>query len=221
VPVRGLRTEDRLFSALPKGVGGHAGERIYRHAALFGGSITTSIQSIRIMTYQNIDSLFKGSDEINSAAEAHGLATGMLCVNGQTQSAVWIRQLFDEGGEVGAEQSRQLAQLFEETRVSLESGDYDFAPFLPADDVPLSEQIAALADWCQGFLFGVGALYQNGEQSGQTREILRDIAEFTRLDPDAEGEEDEVAFMEVTEYLRTAVSLLRAELGSNRRARIH
>jgi yecA family protein len=173
------------------------------------------------MTYQNIDSLFKRSDEVNSAAEAHGLATGMLCVNGQTQSAVWIKQLFDDGDDISAEQARQLAQLFEETRETLSSGDYDFEPFLPADDEPLSEQIAALVDWCRGFLFGVGALYQNSEQSGQTREILRDIAEFTRLDPDAEGEEDEVAFMEVTEYLRTAVLLLRAELGSNGRARIH
>jgi yecA family protein len=175
----------------------------------------------RIMAYQNIDSFFKRGDEVSSAAEAHGLATGMLCVNGQTQSGAWIKQLFDEGDDVSAEQARQLAHLFEETRASLESGDYGFEPFLPADDVPLREQIAALADWCQGFLFGVGALYQNNEQSGQTREILRDIAEFTRLDPDAEGEEDEVAFMEVTEYLRTAVLLLRAELASNGRVRIH
>jgi yecA family protein len=173
------------------------------------------------MTYQQLDSFFKPSDEINSAAEAHGLATGMLCINGQTQSAVWLRQLFGENAELNPEQAQILVRLFEETKASLESGDYDFEPFLPADDALLSEQVTALIGWCQGFLFGVGALYQSTEQSGQTREILRDIAEFTKLDPDAEGEEDEVAFMEITEYLRTAVLLLRAELGSNGRTRIH
>jgi yecA family protein len=173
------------------------------------------------MTYQQLDSFFKRSDEVNSAAEAHGLATGMLCVNGPTQSGVWIKQLFDDAADISPEQTRILAHLFEETKASLESGDYDFEPFLPSDDVPLSEQITALIDWCQGFLFGVGALYQSGEQSGQTTEILRDITEFTKLDPDAGGEEDEEAFMEITEYLRTAVLLLRTELGSNGRARIH
>jgi uncharacterized protein YgfB (UPF0149 family) len=173
------------------------------------------------MTYRHIDSFFKRSDKVNSAAEAHGLAAGMLCVNGQTQSNVWIKQLFEEDGVVTSEQSQILSRLFEETKASLDSGDYDFEPFLPSDDAPLSEQVMALIDWCQGFLFGVGALYQRGEQSGQTHEILRDIAEFTKLDPDAEGEEDEAAFMEITEYLRTAVLLLRAELGSNGRIRIH
>lgn len=173
------------------------------------------------MIYQHLNSFFKRSDEVNSAAEAHGLAAGMLCVNRQTQSSVWIKQLFDEGADISPEQSRILARLFEETKASLESDDYDFEPFLPSDDAPLSEQIMALIDWCQGFLYGVGALCQSVEQSGQTQEILRDIAEFTKLDPDAEGEEDEEAFMEITEYLRTAVLLLRAELGSNGRARIH
>jgi yecA family protein len=173
------------------------------------------------MIYQQLDSFFKQSDEVNSAAEAHGLATGMLCVNGQTQSGVWIKQLFDDAAELNHEQTQILARLFEETKASLESGDYDFEPFLPVDDAPLSEQVTALIGWCQGFLFGVGALYQSGEQSGQTQEILRDIAEFTKLDPDAEGEEDEAAFMEITEYLRAAVLLLRAELGSNGRTRIH
>ncbi|MGJ0484118.1 MAG: UPF0149 family protein [Methylomicrobium sp.] len=194
---------------------------IYRHFTLFGGSISIFIQFIRIMTYQQLDSFFKRSDQVNSVAEAHGLAAGMLCINGQTPSSVWIKQLFDEGIEISEEQSRLLARLFEGTKASLANEDYDFEPFLPSDDAPLNEKIMALIDWCQGFLFGIGALYQSGEQSGQTREILHDIAEFTRLDPDAEGEEDEVAFMEITEYLRTAVLLLRAELGSNGRARIH
>lgn len=176
---------------------------------------------ICIMTYQHIDSFFRHHDKVNSAAEAHGLASGMLCVNGKTQSSVWIKQLFEEDAEIGSERSRILAQLFEETRESLESDDYDFEPFLPTDEAPLSEQVMALSDWCQGFLFGFGALHQASAESDQAKEILRDLIEFTKLDPGAAGEEDEVAFMEVTEYLRTAVLLLRAEFGSNERGKIH
>ena len=43
-------------------------------------------------------------------------------------------------------------------------------------------------------------------------EILRDIAEFTKLDTDVEDENDENDFVEITEYLRPAVLLLRDEL---------
>ncbi|MEC4750237.1 UPF0149 family protein [Methylomicrobium sp. Wu6] len=173
------------------------------------------------MTYQHIDNFFTRKDAVNSAAEAHGLAAGMLCMNARAQSSAWIKQLFEGDEEPNSEQSRILSRLFEETKESLESDDYDFEPFLPEDDAPLREQIIALIDWCQGFLFGVGALNQGAEQSGQATEILRDIAEFTKLDPEAEGEEDEAALIEITEYLRTAVLLLRAEFSSNGRTRIH
>jgi len=174
------------------------------------------------MTYQHLDSFFSHNDGVRSAAEAHGLATGMLCVNGQTASSAWIKHLFDEYAGPTSEQARRLVPLFEETRASLASDDYEFEPFLPdEDEAPLSERIIALSDWCQGFLFGFGALFQAGEPSAQAKEILRDIAEFTKLDPDAAGEEDDVAFMEVSEYLRTAVLLLRAEFASKGRARIH
>ncbi|MGR8940668.1 MAG: UPF0149 family protein [Gammaproteobacteria bacterium] len=173
------------------------------------------------MTYQTIDTIFLSSELVSSAAEAHGLATGMFCLNNQAQGGVWLKQLFDDDTALNAQQTRILLHLFEKTKESLTKDDYNFEPLLPEDETPLSTRIKALSDWCQGFLFGVGGLYQAGEQSAQAHEILRDIAEFTKLDSDAEGEENEVAFMEVTEYLRTAVLLLRAEFGSSGRTRIH
>ena len=56
---------------------------------------------------------------------------------------------------------------------------------------------------------------QNPVWPGDVGEILKDIMEFTKLDAEAEGEEDERAFMEITEYLRSAVLLLRDEFASN------
>jgi uncharacterized protein YgfB (UPF0149 family) len=50
--------------------------------------------------------------------------------------------------------------------------------------------------------------------SREARDILKDITEFTKLDADDEdnNEENITALMELTEYLRTAVLLLRDEL---------
>lgn len=173
------------------------------------------------MTYQTIDNFLLKSDFVNSAAEAHGMAAGMLCANRQTRAGVWIKLLFENDSSLNVQETQALQDLFEEAKESLSGEEYDFELFLPGDDTPLSAQISALSDWCQGFLYGIGALYQARPKNGQIDEILRDIAEFTKLDPDAAGEENEVAFMEVTEYLRAAVLLLHAESGSEKRARIH
>ena len=77
--------------------------------------------------------------------------------------------------------------------------------------MPLSLQVQALTDWCRGCLLGVGSKPASN-YSRDALEILRDIAEFTKLDTDVEGEEDENDFVEITEYLRSAVLLLRDEL---------
>ena len=105
-----------------------------------------------------------------------------------------------------------LIHLFEDTRSLLASDDFEFDLFLPDDDVLLSEQVEALTYWCQGFLLGVGFTHATSDLSKEVREILKDIIEFTKLDTEAEGEEDESDFMEITEYMRSAVLLLRSEL---------
>jgi len=59
---------------------------------------------------------------------------------------------------------------------------------------------------------GIGFTHATAELSREAREILKDMIEFTKLDTKAEGEEDESDFMEITEYMRSAVLLLRSEL---------
>jgi len=108
-----------------------------------------------------------------------------------------------------------LVRLFEETRRLLGSDEFEFDLFLPEDDAPLTEQVEALKGWCRGFLLGVSSGGAASKWPKDAREILKDIAEFTKLDADAEGDEDEHALMEITEYLRSAVLLLRDELGRN------
>ena len=48
---------------------------------------------------------------------------------------------------------------------------------------------------------------------------MRDITEFTKIDDSIEGEEDENAYAEITEYLRSAVLILRFELGGSNGSR--
>jgi hypothetical protein len=167
------------------------------------------------MAYKACNAIFVQIDAELSAAEAHGMATGMLCANEQTESAAWLAELLHNANPVINENKILLTRLFEETRRLLASDEFEFDLFLPEDDTSLVEQVEALKSWCRGFLFGVGSGASALSWSKDAREILKDITEFTKLDVNVEGEEDERAFVEITEYLRSAVLLLRDELGND------
>jgi uncharacterized protein YgfB (UPF0149 family) len=168
------------------------------------------------MAYETCNAIVIQIDAELSAAEAHGMATGMLCVNERTESARWLGELLHDAAAVIDEDKALLQRLFEETRRLLASEGFEFDLFLPDEEALLREQVEALKNWCRGFLFGVGAGSDAASNwPDDVREILKDITEFTRLDSEAEGEEDENALMEITEYLRSAVLLLRAELSNN------
>jgi len=173
------------------------------------------------MPYSTIDALLKQNNPDLSAAEAHGVASGILCVNGQASSEYWLGELLDHNQPLNKEGRLLLTRLFEETRRLLASDAFDFALLLPDDDELLSIRVTALKAWCQGFLFGTGCGQLRNTLSADAQGILKDIAEFTKLETDAEGEEDEAAFVEISEYLRSAVLLLQEELDADGSTTIH
>jgi uncharacterized protein YgfB (UPF0149 family) len=91
---------------------------------------------------------------------------------------------------------------------------------LPDDEEPVAVRAAALGQWCQGFLYGLGSnpipdIEQLPEQVG---EIVRDLTAMTRIDVDeAESLEDnEQAYSELVEFVRIGVQLLHDELAGVR-----
>ena len=173
------------------------------------------------MVYQVINKILAQSEIDSSAAEAHGMATGMLCVNSQTTSVVWLNELFRDVEPLPDEQLNFLARLFDETSRLMSVDEFEFDMLLPDDEISLTLRIGALKNWCQGFLYGVGTFYSDNNCPKEAAEILKDITEFTRLETETEGEDDEFAFMEVTEYLRSAVLLLRDELTDTNQNTLH
>lgn len=168
------------------------------------------------MPYQVINSIVLQSDARLSAAEAHGMASGLLCVNEHAESDQWLNELLSNALPITDDQQDCLVNLFEETRRLLTSDEFEFDLFLPDDDTPLNEQIDALKNWCIGFLAGVGFANPTSNWPGDAGEIVKDIIEFTKLESeDVSNEDDENAFVEVTEYLRSAVLLLRDELNTS------
>lgn len=173
------------------------------------------------MTYRIINTICVQCDVALSAAEIHGVATGLLCLNEHMESDRWLSEVFGHARPLSEADEQLLIRLYEETARLLASDQFEFELFLPDDNTMLTEQVAALISWCQGFLYGVGSASAESDWTGDAGEIIKDITEFTKLDVAAEGEDDEAAFMEITEYLKSAVLLLRDELNASGTRVIH
>jgi uncharacterized protein YgfB (UPF0149 family) len=99
----------------------------------------------------------------------------------------------------------------------------EFQPLLPTDDEALSVRTEALADWVQGFLYGLGGSTSGATLplSPQSSEILADFAEISRAgevgSEDAELEEN--AYAELVEFVRVGVQLMHEELADWRESR--
>lgn len=165
------------------------------------------------MAYQAVNAILERHDADMGAAEAHGIATGMLCVALQADAGNWLDELMQDVSGLDDEDKALLLALFDRTRELLdpETDEFTFDLFLPEENEPLHERVEALRTWCQGFLFGVGYQQGAGDWPGNSGEVMRDLIEFTKIDSDVEGEDNENALMQIHEYVRAAVITVRDE----------
>lgn len=151
---------------------------------------------------------------MTDAAEAHGTLVGALCV-GECSLAEWLGQILPQG-RAEDETAVTLQALFETTYGSLGDDALAFSPLLPPDEAPLGHRTAALGEWCQGFLYGLGtgALPEAEALQGDVAELVRDFTEITQVDVDPEEDEErnEQAYAELVEFVRVGVQLIYAQL---------
>ena len=92
----------------------------------------------------------------------------------------------------------------------------EFELLLPDDAETIEVRTAALAQWCQGFLYGLGAgaIPDASELPGEVGEVVRDFIEISRAGVDAaqDAESNESAYAELVEFVRVGVQLLFEEL---------
>lgn len=152
-------------------------------------------------------------------AEAHGCLCGALCAAYDYPFVRWSEELFDGREEAGGEAgiARDILQhLYTETVRALRGDEMTFSLFLPDDDAPLSLRAEALAQWCQGFLYGFGSIAgaERPKLTGDVDEVLRDLSQIARASAgeNEPTEEDEADYTEIVEYLRAGVQLVHDEL---------
>jgi len=152
-----------------------------------------------------------------TASEYHGLVCGRLAANRQVQDPRWLAQSLDFLALVAPEQSAELKRVLalpELMSTGLQDSDLGFQLWLPGDEYPLEQRLAALADWCSGFLLGLawGGLDQSGWEklSDELSEALHDLVAISGVDELSSGSEAD--FMQLYEYVRMVALNVSAEV---------
>jgi uncharacterized protein YgfB (UPF0149 family) len=155
-----------------------------------------------------------------SVAELHGILCGLLVGGARNVRDAWLEpllQYLDAGNSVAeAPDLRAVRMLHRWTLEGLEDACFGFRMLLPDDDRPLAQRVAALGDWCGGFLLGLGsaAARLDSRLSDDGREMLADLRELSQVSP-AVAEDDlegEGAYAVIVEYARIGVVSLYQEL---------
>lgn len=199
------------------------------------------------MDFSEIDTVLERLGVIYAASESHGVLCGLLCVKGFVLYDGWISLLNDEQkiqpawhdddipgsdddgdkadhdeADTGAEEWGLLQDLYDETMRQLNDDEYGFSLLLPNDEQPLRIRTEALVEWCDGFLFGLGAgeIKDFAQLPDDVNEISHDLAEISRAyHEDENTEADEAAYAELVEYVRVGVLVIYEALQLTREAR--
>jgi uncharacterized protein len=108
-----------------------------------------------------------------------------------------------------------LQAVYTDTHRAIRGNEMDFEPLLLDDESPLAARTQAMAQWCQGFLYGFGI--GGGQPKGSSPEIAEVLTDFARIARASAGdseptEDDENDYTEIIEYIRAGVQLVHDEL---------
>ena len=168
--------------------------------------------------YDQINDALQGAPCELDAAEFHGQLCGLLCTCDRLELADWLMVSLPESDPATLSPAvRELFQvLLDYSQAAVSSEAFEFQPLLPDDTAGLAARLEALANWCQGFLFGISHAGVSDIQAlpGELPEVVEDLINISRAeDFELENEEeDEAAYMELVEYVRVGVQLFHEEL---------
>ncbi len=184
----------------------------------------TTIGQNQAPAFDEITAVLDVSGDLG-AAECHGILCALLSCHPGLTAEEWARQVWS-GALVGADDQASrgelpvadraaLVALFKYSEQQLADPELGFEPLLPDDGSAMAERVRAIADWCEGYLYGLslGGIKEFGGFSEPVQEFCRDLIEICRLaDDEDEGEDNESALVDVVEYVRMGVLMLRDEM---------
>jgi uncharacterized protein YgfB (UPF0149 family) len=171
--------------------------------------------------FKDFEDVLATAGGLADAAEAHGSLCGALCSMSPYKMQDWVNEILPDGAALSEESAAMIERVFTATATSFGEQGMEFEPLLPDDGEPLNGRANALALWCTGFLYGLGAgqICDLEGLNGDVGEIVRDFTEISRASGDEadSDESNEQAYAELVEFIRVAAQVVFEELQPLRR----
>ena len=151
-------------------------------------------------------------------SECHGADCALLCRHpaSTTDAFVSLLNALELVHQPGQSLVSALSFLHEATAGQLADDQLRVSIWLPGDDEPLEDRTEALGHWCSGFLAGLGSGNELSEEalSEDVSAALTDLQQIAQAETSGEGDsdEEESALMEIVEYIRMVIIMIRDEL---------
>ena len=160
--------------------------------------------------YESLDKLLQQHSIALTAAEIHGLITGLIC--GGSRDHGWqtlVHDLANDGLAFPQTVAQPLRELFDTTFEALDDSEFAFTMLFPDEESSIFDHADALAGWVNHFLLRVGVAQPKLADKKEISEVITDLRNIGMLgyDEDEDQEELEQALEEVVEYVRVAVQL--------------
>ena len=184
-----------------------------------------------MVSYPGIIDIMQNYDDLNEilitsgagiqASECHGFLCALICGNGQIQEQKIRDYFLHDTDEIDNPEECfiHLKSLAEEIEAQMHSSDLELALLLANENDPLAERSRSLAEWCQGFMSGLGLSgVAQAQIPPESKELIDDFYKIARLDADNEDESDQgnnFALMELTEYVRMGALFIFEDLQEN------
>lgn len=178
----------------------------------------TGSSNAKPLNYDQLNEFFEQQGILSSAAEVHGILTGMVASGASLKGEDWLTLLSDlihEGQSFKPVVKELLIEMAADVCASMRDPDLGFNLLLPNDHEALVERLGSMIGWVQSYLVGFGVNQTNlAGLSDDVREVIDDMVEIAKLDFAVDDDEEgERAYYEVVEYLRISAMLCFNELG--------
>ena len=176
------------------------------------------MSSSQLPDFEHTLVIARGNLEAPELAECHGVCCGLLCRRGSASldAFMGLLDMLELVKKPGTALKMSLEELLVSSKAQLADEDLGIALWLPSDGETLEDRTMALSHWCSGFLAGLGANGEDGLKSltDDSNDALRDLQQISSADVSdtTESEDDEKAYMEIVEYIRIVVLMIREDL---------
>jgi uncharacterized protein YgfB (UPF0149 family) len=176
------------------------------------------MNSSQLPDFEHTLAMAQGNLDAAELSECHGICCGLLCRRGNAtlDAFIGLLDMLELVKNPGTALKMSLDELLISSKAQLADEEMGISLWLPHDREVLEDRTMALAQWCSGFLAGLGASGEEGLRSlsDDSNEALRDLRQISAADvtDTSESEEDENAFSEIVEYVRVAVLMIAEDL---------